>query len=93
MPRGSGRRRSAEEWAQIIKDFRSSDLSRAAFCRRERVSTSSLDRWEAKLGSTAEDSFVELPVPGELGDERVESESGIALEVELPSGVVLRLRG
>jgi transposase-like protein len=80
--------RSGSEWQAIVKRFRESGRSRAAFCRAEGISRSTFDVWQRKLKSkTPVDQFVEVtPV--------VESSiGGWTVEIELPDGTLARLRG
>jgi hypothetical protein len=81
-----GVRRSEAEWKRVVEGFERSGLSRLAYCRREGIARGSLERWRAKVGSSGVPGFVELATS------RGKPE-GWAVEVELPSGVVLRVRG
>jgi len=89
MPKSKRRaeRRGETEWAGILRRFRSSDLSRVEFCRREGVALSSLQRWQRRLRSDVSDGFVEI-VP-----ESTPATGAWELEVALPNGVQLRFRG
>ena len=78
-------RRDADEWREILRRWRGSGLSRAAFCRQEGVARTSLDTWQRKLRSNPEPGFVEFT--------RTSGGGEWAVEVELPGGVVLRVRG
>ncbi len=82
----SGVRRSEAEWKKLVEGFERSGLSRSAYCRRERIATTSLEKWQGKVGSSGVPGFVEV-VPSR------ETREGWAVEVELPNGVVLRVRG
>ena len=84
------RRRTKAEWFEILRRFESSGLGPRAFCRREGLASSSFQRWRAELAEPSpEPGFVELtpsstpaPVAG-----------GWTVELSLPNGVQLRLRG
>jgi transposase-like protein len=78
-------RRDAEEWREILRQWKGSGLSRVAFCRREGLAPTTLDKWQRKLRSNPEPGFVELTPSRGRGE--------WAVEVELPGGVVLRVRG
>jgi hypothetical protein len=81
-------RRSPEEWRSVINRFETSGLSTRAFCRQEEVTLSSLMRWRRKLVSAdAESRFVDVTPPV------ARTTPGWAIEVELPNGCVVRIRG
>ena len=80
-------RRTADEWRTIVQRFQDSGLSSRAFCRQEQVNLSSLMRWQRKLvAAGAESSFVELTAPEQ-------TTPAWSVEVELPDGCIVRLRG
>lgn len=81
-------RRGEPEWRRLVARFEASRLDAASFCDRESISLSSLHRWRRRLREPDHDGFVEIPVPA-----LSTSASEWSLEVELPNGVVLRLRG
>lgn len=92
MRRRSGRRvrRNEQQWAEILGRFEKSGLSSREFCRREGLAVSSLQRWRRRIGPAVQAEFVELvPAPSPASS----SETGWALELSLPNGVCLRLRG
>ena len=81
-------RRSRTEWRTICERFTRSGLGQQEFCQRDALAVGSFKKWYPRCtGSPAQPAaFVELvalPVQGEPW----------AVEVELPSGVRLRLRG
>ena len=45
MPTKRRQRRTADQWRTIIERFDVSDDTPAEFCRRERLSVTSFDRW------------------------------------------------
>lgn len=45
-----GRRRSREQWRQLVWGHRGSGLSVAGYCEREGISTASFRRWRSLLG-------------------------------------------
>jgi hypothetical protein len=80
-------RRSPAEWQAVISKHERSGLSRLAFCRREGIPPTSFDKWKRRLWArrpAAEFVDVTSPTIGPTGWE---------VEVTLPNGVVLRIRG
>jgi hypothetical protein len=87
-------RRSPDEWQKIFERFRSSDLSEAAFCRRENISKSSFAKWKRRIvNSTPDpDRFIELTSatsPKSAGRTPAQYSE---LEIRLPDGIVLHWR-
>ena len=85
-------RRSEKQWTEILRRFESSGLGPHVFCRRERLATSSFQRWRQRLRSNRAD-FVELVPPVLATDSAPETPNGWSLEVSLPNGVSIRWRG
>jgi hypothetical protein len=81
-------RRTPEEWQQLVKRFSASGLSQREFCRREMINVESLNRWYRRLTTPAQPEFVEVTPSAED-----RSSSPWAVEVELESGTVVRIRG
>jgi len=84
-------RRSAEHWQTIIRSFEASGLGPTDFCRREKLSFTSFDRWRRRfLADDAQPGFVELrpesPTSSPSGEDWT-------IEIDLPGGVSLRIRG
>lgn len=86
-------RRSRSEWQAILRRFKKSGLTIAAFCKKEKVSQSAFMDWRRRLGAAPASlsPFIELspspavsiaasPLPIEAGE----------FELTLPGGVVLR---
>ena len=90
-------RRTAKERAKLVKKFRKSDLSLKRFSEQEDVPASSLKNWlEDKrfpdVGAVSKrrkrkdaGGFVDIPVSS--------SDKKWEMEIELPSGAILRLQG
>jgi hypothetical protein len=82
-------RRSRAEWRKIFDRFEATDLSEAAFCRREGIAKGSFSRWKhcfrASEGEKAD--FVELPPPVQPSSASLEAGE---MELVLPGGVQLR---
>jgi len=91
MGRGIVRRvrRTEEQWREVLRRFEASGLSTRAFCQREGISASSLQRWRSRGDRALAPRFVELAPPRATS---AVSSTAWALELELPDGVRLRLR-
>ncbi len=81
-------RRSAAEWRTLCERFARSGLGVAEFCAREAITESRFKKWYQRSHGAAppKGQFIEL-VPAVPGAGRWE------VELELPSGARLRLRG
>lgn len=90
MPTSRRPRRTAAQWRTIVQRFDASDDTAAEFCRRERLSVTSFDRWRHRFAAEdLEAGFIELrqkprsPAP---------AQESWTLEIDLPGGGSLRLR-
>ena len=85
-------RRSASEWREIVRRFHRSNLSPTAFCDRESLNPVSFRRWQSRLEAestdTAADKFMAVSAPEPEGFPAFWS-----LEIELPDGRMVRVRG
>ncbi len=90
MARSSQRRsrRDAKQWSEILKRFEASGHGARSFCHQEGVSPSSLQRWRKRLGQGAAGRFVELVPESPI----TPSPREWTFELELPHGIVLRMR-
>ena len=81
-------RRSEAEWRAICERFAQSRVGPKQFCEREAIALGTFKKWYPRCTQkgTLSEAFVELVAPP------VQREPW-AVEVELPSGVRLRLRG
>ncbi len=88
------RRRSREEWQQIISRFEQSGLSENRFCKEQRLNRKTFRIWRQRFAEdgTAVASFVELPVPDSAAAVVSEPLGSGTLELSLPGGVTLRWR-
>jgi hypothetical protein len=88
--RGLRKRRTQAQWNALLRRFATSGLGSREFCRREGVALSSLQRWRGRLGEpSSAPGFVEL-----TGAPAAPSEQETwTVELTLPSGVSLRVRG
>jgi transposase-like protein len=102
------RRRSAEQWGQLLRRHAESGQSVEAFCRGEGISPASFYRWRRQLAEGAAGAQSERNGPStpafvdlgrlsaagrELGDPGTTATGAWELELALGSGLVLRLRG
>jgi hypothetical protein len=96
------RRRTAEQWKEILADFKRSGLSQERFCKREGIASATFYEWNRKLNfapapatlATRPGGFVEVCLPSQPPPVRQSVTEPLAeVVVELPYGVVLRFRG
>ncbi len=83
-------RRTRAEWQAILTRFKKSGLTRAAFCKREKISASAFSTWKRKLhvkGARGA-GFVELTPSAR--PTRASLPARGEFELSLPGGVVLR---
>jgi hypothetical protein len=80
--------RSAAEWRGIIERYRQSGLGMKEFCAQEGLTLRTFEEWyrRQRRAERGKGQFVEVKPP-------VMTTGPWAVEVELPSGVRLRLRG
>ena len=80
--------RSAAQWSEIIARYRQSRLGSRDFCAAEGLVPRTFEKWERRLRRKegAKGQFVELASLSSVS-------SPWAVEVELPNGVRLRVRG
>jgi hypothetical protein len=79
--------RTESEWAEIMERQRASGLSQPKFCEREGIAQSTFDRWYNRLGAGKQSGrMVQVALPAE-------KPTPGAVELEFPSGLILRIRG
>jgi transposase-like protein len=85
---GESMKKSRAEWRAMVEEQSESGLSQSAYSEREGVSLSSLRYWRGKFQRELEGkaAFIEVPPLEEASGKR-------EIELELPHGIVLRLRG
>jgi len=88
--------RSKAQWKALLEEFSNSGLTKSAFCKKHRIATSSLYRWQQLIAEhVGVTDFIDVtqplssapvppPAPAEDNDWQV--------ELELGAGIVLRLR-
>jgi transposase-like protein len=79
------KRRVATEWRRLIRNWEESGVNQADYCKRQGVALSTFQHWRKKLQNSSEGSFLEL-VPAV-------SEQEHEIELELPHGIILRVKG
>jgi len=86
-----GRRRSREQWQELVNQFEQSGLSQRAFCDTNGIKYDRLGFWRRRFRklATASDLFIELP--RDITSERPSS-AAWDVELDLGNGTVLRLR-
>ena len=88
MTKSKRARRTRDDWHRLVKRFETSGLSQKEFCHHEAINENTFRLWRSRTRSAAPARvpFMEVvPVPAPA--------SSWAIELELPSGVKLRLRG
>jgi hypothetical protein len=80
--------RSARQWSEIMARYRQSGLGSRDFCAAEGLVPRTFEKWERRLRrqESGKGKFLEVPAPGS-------AQGPWAVEVELPNGVRLRVRG
>jgi hypothetical protein len=81
-------RRTVAEWQTICERFAKSGLGQQEFCQREAIPVGSFKKWyhRSTMRQSPSEAFVELVTAPTRSE-------GWAMEVELPSGIRLRVRG
>jgi hypothetical protein len=87
---GNGQvQRSAAQWGEIIARYRQSGMGSRQFCEAEGLTLRTFEKWyrRQRSGERGKGQFVEVNAPS------LAVGSPWAVEVELPNGVRLRVRG
>jgi hypothetical protein len=87
--------RTQEQWKALLEEFNTSGLTRAAFCKKHRIATSSLYRWQQLFEHASNTDFIDVtePLANAPGSHPVPvRDNDWQVELELGSGFVLRLR-
>ena len=88
--------RTRVQWKALLEEFNNSGLTRAVFCKKHRIATSSLYRWQQifieDVGAT---DFIDVTQP--LSNPPApppahERDNNWQVELEFGAGIVLRLR-
>jgi len=88
--------RTQEQWKALLEEFTTSGLTRATFCKKHRIATSSLYRWQQLFERASNADFIDVTeplvnAPGSSHPTPVR-DNDWQVELELGSGIVLRLR-
>jgi hypothetical protein len=88
--------RTQEQWKALLEEFNISGLTKSAFCKKHRIATSSLYRWQQLSNDRASDAdFIDVtePLANVPKSHSVPvRDNDWQVELELGSGIVLRLR-
>ncbi len=87
LTNGKYQRRTAAEWQEILDRFRRSGKTPRQFCKQESIGEASLHRWRQKLETESKTEFVEVAQPTDT------LPAFWSVEIELPDGRMLRIRG
>lgn len=83
-------RRTDSEWREILDRFEKSQLSAQAFCKRESLGAETFRRWRNKLAADP----IQFPRSSFVPLTREEGFPAFwAVEIELPDGRTVRIRG
>lgn len=75
------------KWRSLIRGWERSGETQVKYCRRQGIALATFQYWRKKLKEKGAGSFIEL-VPA-VSEGRSNSE----IELELPHGIILRIRG
>lgn len=78
-------------WGVEVEEYHKSGKGQKEYARERGISASQLNYWISKLASK-ESKFVELKAPAKESVKMV-NEDSLEIELSLPGGIVLRLRG
>lgn len=88
--------RSQGQWNALLAEFNNSGLTKTAFCKKHRIATSSLYRWQQLLSEqTGVTDFIDVTQPLASTPESSLAQvhdNDWQVELELGAGIVLRLR-
>lgn len=87
--------RSRRQWKTLLEEFNTSGLTKTAFCKKHRIATSSLYRWQQIVSQHAGDTdFIDVTGPFSITPAPPvnERDNNWQVELELGTGIVLRLR-
>ena len=88
--------RSRSQWKALLEAFNTGELTKAAFCKKHRIATSSLYRWQQILSQgTVDTDFIDITEPLSITPAPPpvhECDNNWQVELALGAGIVLRLR-
>lgn len=88
--------RSKAQWKTLLEEFNNSGLTKSAFCKKHRIATSSLYRWQQLFAEhVAPTDFIDVTQP--LSSTAAPAlahahDNDWQVELELGAGIILRLR-
>jgi len=86
--------RTQEQWKALLEEFNTSGLTRAAFCKKHRIATSSLYRWQQLFEHASDANFIDVTEPlanAPKSHPAPVRDNDWQVELELGGGLVLRL--
>ena len=89
--------RSQNQWKALLEEFNSSGLTKSAFCKKHRIATSSLYRWQRLFAEQAGEitDFIDVTQPLSITPSPPPAharDNDWQVELELGAGVILRIR-
>jgi len=87
--------RTRGQWKSLVDEFTTSGLTKVAFCKKKGIATSCFHRWQHVFaGQPAASEFIDItePITAAASPPPVAGNADWQVELELGSGMVLRLR-
>ena len=89
--------RTQRQWKALLNEFNDSGLTRSAFCKKHRIATSSLYRWQQLFAEQSGEATDFIDVTQPLSSTpppapALARDSDWQVELELGAGIVLKLR-
>lgn len=87
--------RSRIQWKALLEEFNTGELTKAAFCKKHRIATSSLYRWQQILSQgTGDTDFIDVTEPLSITPAPPvhERDNNWQIELALGTGIVLKIR-
>ena len=86
--------RTREQWKALVDEFATSGTTKAAFCKKHRIATSCLYRWQKVFAEqTVLAGFIDITQAGATPEPpAADNNKQWQVELELGAGIVLRLR-
>ena len=89
--------RTQRQWKALLNEFNDSGLTRSAFCKKHRIATSSLYRWQQLFAEQSGGASDFVDVTPTLSNTAATAPAHVRdndwqVELELGAGIVLRLR-
>ena len=89
--------RTQRQWKALLSEFNDSGLTRLAFCKKHRIATSSLYRWQQLFAEQSGGASDFVDVTPTLSNTAATAPAHVRdndwqVELELGAGIVLRLR-